>query len=84
MKKQVFTFVLFLLTSTHAIGGWMGNADISALYHLGIPFRDVTTIDGLSQGIKNMKGEIITGSTTGAEIRFSMKFLFGAESPEAE
>jgi hypothetical protein len=58
--------------------------DISALYHVGIPFSDIRKTDGLSPGIKNMNGETIAGSNTGAEIRIGMKFLFGATPPVEE
>lgn len=58
--------------------------DISALYHIGIPFWDIRKQDGLSPGIKNMSGEKIAGSNTGTEIRIGMKFLFGKTPPAVD
>ncbi len=54
--------------------------DISALYHLAVPFTDITK-QGDSVGIKNLNGDIVTGSTTGSEIRAGLKILFGNEPP---
>lgn len=58
--------------------------DMSALYHLGIPFWDVRSQDGESQGIKNKNNEIVSGSNTGAEIRVGIKFLFGSTPPTVD
>lgn len=55
--------------------------DISALYHLGIPFGDVkNNNDALP--IKDLNDKEISGSTSGAEVRIGIKFLFGSSPPE--
>jgi|GEM_PF-3513716 len=59
--------------------------DISALYHLGIPFWGISKqTETVSPSIKNISGEKIAGSNTGAEIRVGMKILFGKTPPNED
>lgn len=59
--------------------------DIGALYHFGIPFWGIGKQGAtVSPSIKNMNGEKIAGSNTGAEIRVGMKILFGKAPPSED
>lgn len=57
--------------------------DVGALYHVGIPSTNISPNEN-SNAIKNLKNEIITGSTSGVEVRIGMKILFSTTPPEED
>ncbi len=57
--------------------------DLTGLYHLGIPFTEMKRSED-SGSAKTPLGELITGSTSGVEMRLGIKILFGANPPEAD
>ncbi|MEK7357531.1 MAG: hypothetical protein AAB250_13850, partial [Bdellovibrionota bacterium] len=57
--------------------------DITALYHLGIPFGEMASNEEKAP-IKTTAGETISGSTTAFEVRLGLKILFGATPPSED
>ncbi len=55
--------------------------DVSAMYHLGMPFTEVKNAND-ARPAQTKDGEPIKGSTSGVEVRVGLKILFGATPPE--
>lgn len=55
--------------------------DVTALYHVGIPFSEMQSNDDKAPA-KTTAGEILSGASTGAEVRAGIKILFGTEPPK--